>query len=480
MSWIKWMGAAGLVLAVATSAACSATSDEVQGFAAADRPELRWAQAVGDVDADADEIDGISVDPDGNTLITGVFRNRLVLGDKRMHSRGAGDIFLASIDPDGRYRWVRRFGGTGDDNAYDLTTDARGNLYVSGWFSGEVDFGGTVLTSAGSFDQFIAKYDPSGELIWARSFGGPKGDGGNEIAVLADGRIAVSAISEGDFAIDGHTYRFGGGRRDSFAIRMTPDGEVLWVVQAGGSGTERIRAINIAPAGDVYVGFEFRGRLDFGTSRIESRGGWDGALARLTPEGRVAWVKRIAGPGREDVRGVAVAPDGSVYVSGGFGRGAVIAGHNIPKLGAGGDDFLLKLTPDGQPLWLVTVAGRGPNNNGPEIVADAGGVVASGLLYGPVRVRRNRDVVATLAPPGGRPTSYLAAFDPTGMPRFVYTPSPRGTGAGAFGDVLSLSRDGKYLAQAIRFRRSIVIGDTVLTTPSHKDSAVIFFRLRSR
>lgn len=470
------IGAAGAVLVATLSIAGAAMAAEMQAVASGNPPELLWAHSVGEVDAEADEIDGISVDPAGNTVITGVFRNRLALGDTQMTSRGEGDIFLASIAPDGRYRWTHQIGAAGDDNAYDLTTDAQGNIYVSGWFSEDVDFGGTVLKSAGSVDAFSAKYSEDGRLIWARNFGGAKGDGGNEIAVLDNGEIAVSALTEGDFVLDGQTYAFGGGERDSFVIRMTPDGDVRWVTRADGPGQERIRAMAIAPTGDVYVGFEYRGSLDFGGTRLGNRGGWDGALARLTPDGKVAWVLQVGSSRRDNVRGVAVAPDGSVYASGVFHRGAVIAGLEIPKIGTRGDDYVLKVSPDGRVLWLVTVATRGPSV-GPEIVADARGVVASALLFGPATVRRDRDVVATLTPPSGLPTSYLAAFDPSGMPRFVYTPTPEGGGSGAFGDVLSLSRDGRYLAQAIRYRGTMGIGSTRMATPSDKDSAVLLLRL---
>ncbi|MHC0053385.1 SBBP repeat-containing protein [Actibacterium sp. D379-3] len=463
-----------LVATIALGGASSAS--EMKTFSSGGRPVVAWAMPVGEVDAQPDEIDGISVDPSGNTIISGVFRNKLTLGGTQMRSRGAGDIFMASISPEGKFRWVRQIGGPGDDNTFDLTTDASGNIYASGWYSQQVDFGGVTLKSAGKTDQFVTKISPSGKTVWAKSFGGRGGDGGNEISVLPGGDIAVSGITEGDFTVDGKTYKYGGGKRDAFVIRMAADGKVLWVRHVDGPGTERIRAMSMGPTGDVYVGFQYHGTLRFGSHKLESKGEWDGAAARLTPDGEIAWVVPVGSAGTDNVRGIGVGSDGSVYASGVVSGKAVMIDRTIPQLGRKGDDYLARLSPEGKLLWLVTMSGPGTSVGG-ELTTDARGVLVSAMLDGPVTIRRNKDKVTVVEPPTGRPTSYVAAFDRNGGLRFIYTPSPDGPGGGAFGDVLSVSRNGNYLAQAIRFRQKLNIAGKTITTPSKKDSAVIFLRL---
>ncbi len=446
----------------------------VQSYGGGD-PEIAWSQPVGAGDAASDEIDGISVDPSGNTVIAGVFRGQITLAGQTFVSRGDGDIFLASIAPNGSYRWARQFGAEGDDNAFDVTTDGAGNIIMSGWFSRAVDFGGRVLTSQGETDQFVAKFSPSGQLSWAKSFGGPNGDGGNEVAVLANGEIAVSGISNGEFIVEGTSYPFGGGQRDSYVLRLSPGGAVRWVVAANGRGAERIRALAINEQGNVYVGFQYRGAVRLGGATLDGAGDWDGAMARITSSGQVAWLLPVAGGGFDNVRGIGATPDGQVYAMGVFSGGAQMIDRRLPA-GRGTSDFIVKVTPEGQPAWLLTMTGRGDNVGG-ELQVDQRGVIVSSMIKGPLQVRLNRDVVATFSPSGNRPSSYVAGFTHDGLPRFFYTPVPTGRGTGANGSSVSVSRDGRYLAQAIRFRQQLQVAGTTMRTPSKKDSGIIFLRL---
>jgi hypothetical protein len=233
-------------------AACAAVAGRATGApAATNDPTVRWAVPVGEVDAAEDEVDGIGIAPDDSTVVSGVFRGRVQFGDTTFTSRGAGDIFLASFSPSGSLQWARQFGAAGDDNTFDLQLDGDGRIVASGWFSDEVPFGSKTLTSRGATDMFVAKFDSRGRTIWARQFGGPSGDGGNELDVRPDGEIAVAGISAGDFSAGGKTYPFGGGTRDSYVLRLRPSGKPRWVREFNGAGTERIRAMALGADGAV-------------------------------------------------------------------------------------------------------------------------------------------------------------------------------------------------------------------------------------
>jgi len=438
-------------------------------------PSVRWATALGTADAAMDEIDAISVDPEGNTVISGIFRETFNLGDQTLRSAGEGDIFIASLSPEGAIRWIQQVGSTGEDNTFDLTTDGEGNIYLSGGFSGTVRFGDVTLESRGDADMFIAKLAPDGTTVWARSFGSPARDGGNEISVLASGEIAVAAITLGDFTVDGETFDFGGGNRDSFLIRMTPDGEVLWTTPFDGSGTEQMRAVAMNEAGEVFVGFQFSGELRSGPFRFESRGDFDGAVFKLDAEGVPVWAHQVGGAGLDNVRGVAAGPDGSVYAAGRIEGAVEMMTLDLPALGDNGDDFMMRLSSSGAPEWLVTAAGAG-RGRGWEIVSDPRGVVVSGLLEAQVTVRRNRQTLAMLEAPG-RPTSLFAGFSPDGELRFVFRPTPVGRRSGAFGADMSVSRDARFAAQVIPFRGRLRIAGDQFETPAPFDPALVLLDL---
>lgn len=438
-------------------------------------PAVIWAAPIGTTDTAEDEADGISVDSDGNTVVSGVFRGEISLGKETFQSRGEGDIFLVSYSPGGVVRWARQLGGPGDENTFDLKTDGSGNIVASGWFTGDVDFGGIPLSSAGSTDMFLLKFNSKGKALWARSFGGPLGDGGNELDVLPDGRMAVAGISAGGFTVGDRTYPFGGGSRDSYAMRLDSSGKVKWVREFNGPGTERIRAIDINSDGQVFVGFQYRVSVQTEAFSQISRGGWDGALAKLSRTGTPAWLLPFGSVGEDNVRGLASGPDGSVYASGLFHGPAVLADRQIEDIGGLGDDYLMRVSSEGDSGWLVTVAGAGIGTGG-EIRSDGYGVVMSSLVSGDLEIAREGRSVGSFGPPGGNPTSYLAGFTPAGELRFNYSPEAIGFGSAALGDVLGISPDGRYIAQAVRFRGTLQAGETSLNTESQKDSAVIYLR----
>src|ERR1700682_3232991 len=67
--------------------------------------------------------------------------------------------------------WAKSAGG---GVANSITTAPGGNVYITGCFEGpSITFGSTVLTNAntGYYDIFIAKYDSSGNILWAQSAG---------------------------------------------------------------------------------------------------------------------------------------------------------------------------------------------------------------------------------------------------------------------------------------------------------------------
>ena len=83
------------------------------------------------------------------------------------------------------WQWAVGAIGGGNDRISDIATDAQGNVYVTGSFTGQISLGGTLLSSAGKADILVAKYNPAGVLLWARKAGGSEVDEGNGIALDA-------------------------------------------------------------------------------------------------------------------------------------------------------------------------------------------------------------------------------------------------------------------------------------------------------
>ena len=83
------------------------------------------------------------------------------------------DLFLAKFDGSGNVLWAKSTGGTGEDCAYSIDLDDDGNIYQTGYFtSNPVTFGTVTLTIDDPSDCFLAKYDKDGKVAWVLSFRG--------------------------------------------------------------------------------------------------------------------------------------------------------------------------------------------------------------------------------------------------------------------------------------------------------------------
>ncbi len=466
-------GLAGAALG-APGVSAAADADGVTLFMAdAVRPQVVWAMAVGETDAAPDEVDGIAIDARGDTVITGVFREGLRLGGQTLTSRGEGDMYVAKVDPAGQVLWVRQFGADGDDTALDLAGDPTGAVFANGWFDGAVDFGGVTLTSAGQADHVLLALEPDGRTRWAQSFGGADGDGGQDVALDRGGILYASAVSEGAYTAGGLSFPHGGGGRDSYVLKVAQDGRVLWVLPIDGGGSDLIGAIAVDGLGHAYGGFQFRGDLRIGDHVLTSRGDWDGAIAKFSPEGHLLGLVQVGGPGADAVRGLGADSSGNVYATGFFSDLARIADREAQAVGEHPDDYVIKIRPDGSTAWLTVLAGPG-RSQGPEVRANDLGAMVSTLVDGAVTLTVDGHAAGVIAPPGDRPTSALVAINADGRPVWAYTPT---AGVSAVGGALAVSPDSRHVAQALRFRGTLAVAGQTMTTPGERDSAVILLRI---
>lgn len=97
-------------------------------------------------------------------------------------------VFLVKYDKDGAAQWAISLNSPEESYASSVSLDGSGNVYVSGSFQTAVTIGATNFTNSGQENGFIAKFDSSGVLQWARQMEG----------VSDDSALAVSPDSSGN------------------------------------------------------------------------------------------------------------------------------------------------------------------------------------------------------------------------------------------------------------------------------------------
>ncbi len=357
-----------------------------------------WAKSVGGINYDYPQ--SITADSNGNVYTVGFFEATADFdpgaGSAELTSAGNYDIFVSKLDSNGNYVWAKKIGGTGLDIAMSIVADASNNIYVTGIFSGTVDFdpgaGTANLTSAGLRDIFVAKYDTNGNYIWAKRMGGASNDSGLGLKLDAGGNVYTTGNYQGTADFDpgaGTVNLTSVGNEDVFVSKLDSNGNFVWAKGMGGTGQDQGRGIAVSASGNVYTIGIFNGTADFdpgaGTANLTSAGFDDVFISKLDSSGNFVWAKRIGGTDYEEGTAIAMDTEENIYTTGkylltvDFDPGA--GTFNLTS--AGQDDiFVSKLDSNGNFVWAKSMGGT-DFERGESIVLDANNnVYLTGVFVG--------------------------------------------------------------------------------------------------
>ncbi len=303
------------------------------------------------------------------------------------------------------FEWATSTGSSNTmfrDDGNAITTDASGNVYVTGTFAGATDFdpgpGTYNLTPAGTADVFIQKLDAAGNFVWAINFGAATTvhDAGYEIKIGPDGNIYTSGLFNNtvDFDPGMGVYNMTAnvvGGSDVYLLCLDANAGFLWAARFGGTGGgEHIYTITFDDDSNLLAGGDFQATVDFnpgaGTYTLTSFGSYDGFVLKLDLAGNFIWAGRIGGSGgSEVVNEIATDSAGNVYTSGTFEGltdfDPTVGVSNLASDG-NGEPFLAKWTGNCTLVWARQIRGI-PNANGTSIAVDAAGnVYGTGRFWG--------------------------------------------------------------------------------------------------
>ncbi len=343
-------------------------------------PTHIWSERFGDVDEDQGV--SVAIDPAGNIIVTGFFIGTTDFGGGSVMSNGAEDIFLAKYDANGAYLWDKRFGGDAADKGLAVTTDPSGNIILTGFFRHTANFGGGPLTAAGNIeDIFLAKYDPSGAHLWSQRFGNIQSDEGADVATDAAGNIALVGFFQNTLFLGGPPLP-SAGNYDIFAAKFDPTGTHLWSQRWGAAGYDKGTSIKFDSAGNLVVLSFFSNTVNFGGGPLVSAGGNDIALAKYDPSGAHLWSKRFGDTGGDVAWYVDVDLSDNIYMGATFTGSVDFGGGPLASAGSA-DIALAKYDATGAHQWSQRFGDAGPDVVS-SVAVDNSGVAMTGWYNGTV------------------------------------------------------------------------------------------------
>ena len=287
--------------------------------------ERTWGGAEG-LFSPVEQAEGVAAAPDGSAYIIGQTPSFGTGADN-----GNSDIFLIKYAPDGTIAWQRTYGvgATGLNNfGMDVEVAPDGTVWITGELQGSV---------------LLAQFDASGNLLSERTFVG-----------ISSPR-AIDIADDGSIYVTGFEFP-GAGQGDAFVMKSAPDGTLVWLKTWGS-------------ANGFDIGFDVAAASD-GTVYITGDSGNEAFLAKFDPDGNLIWDRTWHAGTFQDFtqsRGVAIGPDGNVYLTG----TALISGVSQNAV-------LVKFAPDGSVIWERTWLARDVSDAFGIAVAPGGNIYITG------------------------------------------------------------------------------------------------------
>ncbi len=260
---------------------------------------------------------------------------------------------------------------TGAAEGLSVSSDAAGNVFVTGLFTGStLTFGSTILSNAdltgNTCDIFIAKYDANGNILWAKSAGGTSPDYSYSVNADAGGNVYITGEFKSSTITFGSTTLTNadpsGNTFDIFIAKYDANGNVLWAKSATGTSTDWSYSINSDTAGNLFItGFFFSSTITFGSTTLTNSGLQNIFIAKYDANGNVLWA-RSAGGGTNDDESLSISADagGNVFITGYFTSSTITFGSTIlnnTNNSSNGDVFIAKYDVNGNVLWARSAIG---------------------------------------------------------------------------------------------------------------------------
>lgn len=437
-----WAGKA--VCAVALSLALASAAQAQFGF------------GLGAGQADAGE--DVAVDSNGNTTLIGSFRQTVDFdpgaGTANLTAVG-NENFVASYGPTGNFRYAFALGGS---NAVvperGIAVDGFDNIYVTGWFSGIVDFdpgAGTATLDSSSGNLFVASYTSAGAFRYAFNLdSGVNGEQGSDIAVDPAGNSYVTGFFSGTIDFDpgaGSSPATSAGVNDIFVASYDTLGGLRFGIGVGGTLADEGLGIAVDTAGNSYVTGSFTGSADFepgaGVTTLNAVGARDAFLASYTDAGALRYALSLGDSTTDIGNGVAVDASGNALVTGQF-EGSVDfdpgAGTTTVTSAGGGDAFVASYTTAGALRFAFPLGDIAVDRGFDAAVDGAGNFYVTGEFNNAVDF--NPAGGMAILNPSGAAQAYVASYTNTGAYRVAYSTSGVST-ATARGIGLALDASGR-------------------------------------
>lgn len=366
-------------------------------------PSLNWARRVGN--SQTEQVRYAGADAAGNVYLVGSFEGSADFAPT------ASGFNLSKLDQNGNLVWTKLYPNAGGNAPWQgVVVDGTGNLYLTGFFRGTIDFdpgnGVAELTATGNYSAFLTKLDTNGNFVWARNIAdGINGSGTNaaigiDLAIDAAGNLYTGGLFYGtvDFNPDSGVVNLTAPSSEPggiFLSKLNSQGNFVWARQVANMPTTTVGhtidvlslRVAVDGTGTVYTANTFSGTLVVNpgsqqTSLASTQ--TDVLVTRYDANGGFTWGNRFAGTGAETVGDLAVSGTGDLYLTGSFtGTTDFDPGTGTtPLTSVGQDAYVVRLNSNGTLVWARQFGGSDADRGTAIAIGSNGSLYAAGTFQG--------------------------------------------------------------------------------------------------
>ena len=276
------------------------------------------------------------------------------------------DYWIVKLDAAGNIEWQKSLGGVSIESASSIQQISDGGFVVTGYSTSN---DGDVSGNHGTYDYWIVKLDPLGNIEWQKSLGGSSYDNAYSIQQTTDeGFVVAGNSSSNDGDVSGNH-----GYSDYWVVKLDASGNIEWQKCLGGSNGENARSIQQTTDG----GFVVAGYSDSNDGDVSgNHGDVDYWIAKLDTSGNIEWQKCLGGSLSDYAYSIQQTTDEGFVVAGlTYSNDGDVSGHHGSSIYS--DYWIVKLDASGSIEWQKSLGGsNGDKAHSIRQTSDGGFVVA--------------------------------------------------------------------------------------------------------
>jgi hypothetical protein len=234
-------------------------------------------------------------------------------------TRGGTDAMLLKLAATGELEWAKQFGGAYPDTITYVAVDGQGNIVIQGQFKDLADWGGAQKLKAGGGsdnDVVLAKYDLNGDHLWSQRFGNAFNDVAGGVTIDPSGFVTMVGSFDKSVSFGEGDDHTALGESDIFVARFTPGGKLEWARTYGSVREDIGFGVASDAAGNTVTTGWFQNSVDFGGGMVTSKGNKDVFALKLDAKGATVWAHSFGDKDHDQGRAVAIDDKGAAYLAG--------------------------------------------------------------------------------------------------------------------------------------------------------------------